>query len=86
MSPHVFGVNVSNVPGPRERRTVHGAPVVELYSIAEIAPHHALRASAVSLAGSMFISLNADPGAVPEVGVLASGIETSMAELVASAT
>jgi hypothetical protein len=34
----------------------------------------------------MFIGLNADPGAVPEVGVLASGIETSMAELVASTT
>jgi WS/DGAT/MGAT family acyltransferase len=86
MSPHVFGVNVSNVPGPREPRTVQGARVVELYSLAEVAPHHALRASAVSLAGSMFIGLNADPGAVPEVGVLASGIETSMAELVASTT
>ena len=28
------------------------------YSLAEIAPHHALRVSAVSLAGSMFVALN----------------------------
>ncbi|MBV8949896.1 MAG: DUF1298 domain-containing protein [Actinobacteria bacterium] len=81
MSPHVFAVNVSNVPGPRDVRTLHAARVDELYSLAEIAPHHALRVAAASLAGSMFVGLNVDPDAVPAVDVLATGIQASMAEL-----
>jgi hypothetical protein len=85
MSPHVFAVNVSNVPGPRDPRALHGGRVHELYSLAEIAPHHALRVAAVSLAGSMFVGLNVDPDAVPDVDALASGIEASMAELAAAA-
>jgi WS/DGAT/MGAT family acyltransferase len=81
MSPHVFAVSVSNVPGPRVARAVDSSRVEELYSLAEVAPHHALRVSAASHAGTLFVGLNADPGAVPDLGVLAAGIETSMTEL-----
>ena len=81
MSPHVFAVNVSNVPGPRRARTMHGGRVEELYSLAEIAPKHALRVSAVSLAAEMFVGLNVEPTVVADVGVLASGIEAAVAEL-----
>lgn len=85
MSPHVFAVNVSNVPGPRDVPTLLGVPVGELYSLAEIAPHHLLRVAAVSLAGSLFIGLTVDPRAVPDVTVLAAGIEASMAQLATGA-
>jgi diacylglycerol O-acyltransferase len=81
MSAHEFTLNVSNVPGPREPQAFSGAPLRELYSLAEIAPHHALRVSAVSLAGSMFVALNSDPEIVPEVDQLAAHIEASIAEL-----
>ncbi|HEX4777648.1 MAG TPA: wax ester/triacylglycerol synthase domain-containing protein [Acidimicrobiia bacterium] len=81
MSPHEFMVNVSNVPGPRTPRSVLGGRVRELYSIAEVAPHHALRVSAVSLAGTMFVGLNTDPAVVPDVAAIAAGIEQSAGEL-----
>jgi diacylglycerol O-acyltransferase / wax synthase len=83
MSPHEFTLNVSNVPGPKEPQSMFGARVRELYSLAEIAPRHALRVSAMSLAGSMFIGFNADPVIVPAVDELAADVEASLAELLA---
>ena len=44
-----------------------GADVTELYSVAEPADRHALRASAVSLAGRMGFGFCTDPGAVPGI-------------------
>ncbi|MDQ1447726.1 MAG: hypothetical protein QOC79_697 [Actinomycetota bacterium] len=85
MSAHEFTLNVSNVPGPREPQAFSGAPLRELYSLAEIAPHHALRVSALSLAGSMFVALNSDPDIVPGVDQLAAHIEASIGELSSSA-
>jgi diacylglycerol O-acyltransferase len=81
MSPHVFAVNVSNVPGPRSAPALLGGAVEALYTLAEVAQHHALRVSAVSLGRSMFVGLNADPRAVPGLDTLASGIEAAMADL-----
>ncbi|MEZ5073329.1 MAG: WS/DGAT domain-containing protein [Solirubrobacterales bacterium] len=49
-----FAVSVSNVPGPRRPVSVLGAPVEQLYTIAEIGLRHALRVSAVSLADRLF--------------------------------
>jgi diacylglycerol O-acyltransferase len=82
MNPHEFSLNVSNVPGPREPQAVLGARVRELYSLAEVAPRHALRVSALSLAGSMFMGFNTDPVIVPAVDELAAGVEASVDELV----
>jgi hypothetical protein len=58
-----------------------GAQVGELYSVAEPADRHALRASAVSLAGTMGLGFCTDPGAVPGVAELAEGLDESLAEL-----
>ena len=52
MSPRVFTLNVSNVPGPAEELRVFGSPLLEMYSLAEIAHRHALRVAVVSAAGS----------------------------------
>jgi diacylglycerol O-acyltransferase len=79
--PREFALSVSNVPGPREPVRLLGAGVAELYSVAEPADRHALRASAVSLEGRMGFGFCADPGAVPGVAALADGIDASLAEL-----
>ena len=74
MSPHVFTLNVSNVPGPRNDIYVLAARVREVYSLAEIAQHHALRVSVVSAAGTLFFGLCADRDAVTDLDVLTDGL------------
>ena len=84
MNPREFAVNVSNVPGPKNPVTMLGRPVQELYSVAEVAPHHPLRIAAASLAGAMHFGLCADPDLVVGLETLAAGIEASVAELAAA--
>ncbi len=79
--PREFALSVSNVPGPREPVHLLGARVAELYSVAEPADRHALRASAISLAGRMGFGFCTDPGAVPGVADLAAGLDASLGEL-----
>ena len=79
--PREFALSVSNVPGPGEPVHLLGGRVAELYSIAEPADRHALRASAVSLAGRMGFGFCTDPRAVPGVAELAAGLDDSLEEL-----
>jgi WS/DGAT/MGAT family acyltransferase len=79
--PREFALSVSNVPGPREPVYLLGGRIAELYSVAEPADRHALRASAVSLAGRMGFGFCTDPGAVPGVAELAAGLDASLEEL-----
>jgi diacylglycerol O-acyltransferase len=79
--PHEYSLNVSNVPGPAGPIEVLGRRVTSLHSIAEVAPHHALRVAAVSLAGTLYIGLCADPDLVPRLDDLATGIRASVDEL-----
>ncbi len=81
MSPRVFTFNVSNVPGPRGPVYVKGAPVRALYSLAEVAQHHALRVSVISAAGAMSFSLCADRDAVDDLDTLAAGLDRAIEEL-----
>jgi len=74
MSPRVFTLNVSNVPGPRGPHSVLGAPLLELHSLAEIAHHHALRVAIVSACGRISFGLCADAEAIDGLEVIAEGI------------
>jgi hypothetical protein len=85
MSPHVFTFNVSNVPGPGHDVYVLGCRIREMYSLAEIAVHHALRLAVVSAAGSLSFGLCADRDLVQGLDVLAEGIERSADELLSVA-
>jgi hypothetical protein len=85
MSPHVFTFNVSNVRGPGRDVYVLGSRVRQMYSLAEIAPRHALRVAVVSAAGSLFFGLCADSEVVHDLNLLADGIERSADELLAVA-
>jgi diacylglycerol O-acyltransferase / wax synthase len=84
MSPRVFTLNVSNVPGPAEPQRVFGAPLLELYALAEIAHRHALRIAVASAAGSISFGLCADADALGGVDAIASGIEEELGELSAT--
>jgi diacylglycerol O-acyltransferase / wax synthase len=83
MNPRVFTLNVSNVPGPREPVFVRGARVRELYSLAEVAQHHALRVSVISASGTMFFAFCADRDAVQDLDTIARGLDRSIEELLA---
>jgi hypothetical protein len=78
MSPRVFTLNVSNVPGPQGAQAVLGARVLELHSLAEIAHRHALRVAIVSASGRISFGLCADPDAVDRLDVIADGIEREL--------
>jgi WS/DGAT/MGAT family acyltransferase len=84
-NPRRFALSVSNVPGPREPVSVLGASVSHLHSLAEIGERHALRVSAMSLAGQLCFGLCADPDLVDELGLMAEGIEAEAGDLVAAA-
>ncbi len=81
-SPRHFAVSVSNVPGPRTRVTVLGAPVESLHSVAEIGERHALRITAVSMADRLGFGFCADPQIVHDVQTMADGVERCAAELI----
>ena len=85
MSPRVFTFNVSNVRGPARDVYVLGARVREMYSLAEIAPRHALRVAVISASGTLFFGLCADRDAVHDLDLLADGIKRSVEELLAVA-
>ena len=82
-NPRSFALNVSNVPGPREPVQILGAPVRELYSLAEIREHHALRVAVISLANSLNFGLVADPTLLSDVDQLARDMQAEAAALVA---
>jgi WS/DGAT/MGAT family acyltransferase len=79
--PHTFALEVSNVPGPATPRTVLDAPVSALRSLAEIGERHALRITAISLAGTLHLGLTADARALQDVTALADGIRAEAADL-----
>jgi diacylglycerol O-acyltransferase len=84
-SPRRFALSVSNVPGPPTPVSVLGSPVVHIHSIAEIGERHALRVSAMSLAGLLCFGLCADPDLVDHLDVMAEGIEADAQELLDAA-
>ena len=56
-----------------------------LYSLAEVAQHHALRVSVISASGTMFFALCADRDAVEDLDTIARGLDSSVEELLARA-
>jgi diacylglycerol O-acyltransferase / wax synthase len=85
MSPHVFTFNVSNVRGPATDVYVLGARVREMYSLSEIAQHHALRVAVLSAGDRLSFGLCADRDAVKDLDVMADGIRSATDELMAAA-
>jgi diacylglycerol O-acyltransferase len=81
MSPRVFALNVSNVPGPEGEPTVMGSRLHAMHFIAEIAERHALRVAVVSAAGRLSFGLCADADAVERLDLVTDGIADELRAL-----
>jgi hypothetical protein len=85
MSPHVFTLNVSNVPGPRHSLRLCGRPLRSVYALAEVADMHALRIAVFSACGTLTFGLCGDAEHISELDALAHEIEAEVAALTALA-
>lgn len=76
-----FNLVVSNVPAPQVPLYLAGAPLVANYPAMPLGERSGLSIACTSLAGTMAFGLNADWDALPDVDVLARGIETGIDEM-----
>ncbi|MGH7686303.1 MAG: WS/DGAT domain-containing protein, partial [Candidatus Dormibacteria bacterium] len=65
-----FSLCLSNVVGPRQPIAVDGVPVSSLHSFVEVAEHHDLRASVISCADRLSLTLCADADRVDPEAVM----------------
>jgi diacylglycerol O-acyltransferase len=82
LSRRLFNVVVTNVPGPQFPLYASGAQMLEAYPVVPLAPGQAVSIGLTSYNGGVYFGLNADRDAMPDVDVLATCIEESLAELV----
>ena len=76
--PRVFGLNVSNVPGPAGARWVAGKPLHALHSIAEVGERHVLRVSVMSAAGRLSFGICSDQVIVAGLDAITAGIHEEL--------
>lgn len=81
LSKRLFNVIVTNVPGPQIPLYAAGARMLEMYPVVPLVPNQALTVGLASYNGGVFYGINADRDALPDVDVLATCIEESLAEL-----
>ncbi len=82
MTRRLFNLVVTNVPGPQFPLYAAGARMLSMYPVVPLAKGQALSIGLTSYDGGVYYGLNADRDAMPDVDVLASLIEESLAELV----
>ena len=85
VSRRLFNVVVTNVPGPQFPLYANGAEMLEVYPVVPLAKGQVVTIGLTSYNGGVYYGLNADRDAMPDVDVLASCIEESLAELLDSA-
>jgi diacylglycerol O-acyltransferase / wax synthase len=84
-STRLFNLLVTNVPGPQFPLYVLGRELEAVFPVAFLPKDHALAIAIMSYNGQMSFGLLGDYDALPDIGVVAEGIEASLAELVALA-
>ena len=85
MTRRLFNLVVTNVPGPQFPLYAAGARMLEAYPVVPLAKGQGVCIGLMSYDGGVYYGLNADRDAMPDVDVLASSIEESLAELVEGA-
>ncbi len=78
----LFNLVVTNVPGPQFPLYAAGARMLSMYPVVPLAKGQAVSCGLTSYDGGVYYGLNADRDAMPDIDVLASLIEESLAELV----
>jgi diacylglycerol O-acyltransferase len=84
-STRLFNLIVTNIPGPQVPLYVLGRRLVDLYPVAFLPENHALAIAIMSYNGGIDYGLLGDYDALPDIDVIAEGIETSLAELLSAA-
>ncbi|MGH2758554.1 MAG: WS/DGAT/MGAT family O-acyltransferase [Actinomycetota bacterium] len=78
-------VLVTNVPGPQFPLYSRGHELVDLFPMAPLAANQALNFAVMSYNGQFGFGLVADYDAIPDLGVIAEGLEKSIGELMQAA-
>jgi len=76
-----FNVVISNVPAPQVPLYLAGAKLLASYPSLPLGENSALSVAVTSLAGTMAFGLTGDYDAMPDVDLLAAGIEHAIADL-----
>ncbi|HEX3688992.1 MAG TPA: wax ester/triacylglycerol synthase family O-acyltransferase [Solirubrobacteraceae bacterium] len=84
-STRLFNLLVTNIPGPQLPLYVLGRRLQDLFPVAFLPEDHALAVAIMSYNGRLDYGLLGDYDAMPDIDVVADGIEASLAELLAAA-
>jgi diacylglycerol O-acyltransferase / wax synthase len=84
-STRLFNLLVTNIPGPQVPLYVLGRELRELFPIAFLPRNHALAVAIMSYNGGIDFGLLGDYDALPDIDVIADGLEASLQELLAAA-
>jgi WS/DGAT/MGAT family acyltransferase len=82
ISRRLFNVVITNVPGPQFPLYAGGAQMLEMFPVVPLAKGQGLCIGLTSYNGGVFYGLNADRDVMPDVDVVGSLLEESLAELV----
>jgi diacylglycerol O-acyltransferase len=85
-STRLFNLLVTNIPGPQVPLYVLGRKLEDLFPVAFLPENHALAIAIMSYDGAIDYGLLGDFDALPDIDVIAEGIEQSLQELLAAAT
>ncbi|MGA9859806.1 MAG: wax ester/triacylglycerol synthase family O-acyltransferase [Solirubrobacteraceae bacterium] len=84
-STRLFNLLVTNIPGPQMPLYVLGRELEDLFPVAFLPEDHALAVAIMSYNGSLDYGLLGDYDAMPDIDIVADGIESTLAELLAAA-
>ena len=84
-STRLFNLLVTNVPGPQFPLYVRGRELQDVFPVAFLPRNHALAIAIMSYNGQINFGLLGDYDALPDIGLIADGIEASLEELVSLA-
>ena len=80
-TPRLFTLTITNIPGPQQTLYAFGAPLRRVIPIVPIFAMHALGLAVASYDGEIVFGLSGDHAAMPDIDVLAEGIERAFGEL-----
>jgi diacylglycerol O-acyltransferase len=84
-STRLFNLLVTNIPGPQMPLYVLGRELLDLFPLAFLPQDHALAIAIMSYNGGLDYGLLGDYDAMPDIDLVAAGIEASLAQLLAAA-
>jgi hypothetical protein len=84
-STRLFNLLVTNIPGPQIPLYLLGRRLEDLFPLAFLPKNHALAVAIMSYNGGLDYGLLGDYDALPDIDVIADGIDASLAELLDAA-